>query len=349
MRAGSSIPVLTYHGVAPGRTIVPSVLETHLRVLREGGYPALLPAELDSAASGVLVTFDDGFADVWTTVLPLLERYELKATVFAIPGRAGEGPRRSPEEVPPFSEREAHREASAGGAHPAFLRWSELQALEASGRVRVESHSYSHRMGWVGDEPVGFHLSSARSHWSLAQCTGGDTRLGIPLYRRGSALGHRLYRDDAGLRDRLAGWLEERGGAAYLEARGAARVGAELRAEAGRHPPAAGRWESDDERRRRTLEDVVTAREALEERLGGRREELCLPWGEYDGLTLEYAREAGIRRVYTLERDPNPAGRIGFLVNRFEPRPKGGSWLRTRLWIYRSVVRTRFYRLLSRR
>lgn len=332
----ASLPVLAYHSVAPGERLGAALFERHLAALAASGLPSLSPAELGRAARGFLLTFDDGFADLWTHGLPLLARYGVKAAVFAIPSRAGEGPPRPQGEVawegPPAR---AHREASlAPGPHPAFLRWSELEALEASGLVTVQSHSWSHRMGWVGDEIVGFHRG--RSHWSLAQCTGGDERVGIPLYLRGSALAHRLYRDAPELRDRLA--RAAQAGASDENLRAAARG-------AGR----GGGWESDAERRARTLDEIVRARQALEARLGGARDELCLPWGEYDETTLACAREAGVRRVYTLDRGPNPAGGVGFLVNRFEPRARGASWLRGRLWVYRSTLRARFYAALSRR
>jgi hypothetical protein len=245
-----------------------------------------------------------------------------------------------------------HGEASAqGGAHEGFLRWSEMQALEASGIVTIQSHSFAHEAGWVAEGIEGFHLGPASgSHWSLSQATGGDVRLGIPLYRRGSALAHRLYEDDARLRDHLAAWMEARGGSGYLSAKGAIVVGRELREELSRFVQERGmrgRWESDARRRARTESDLARAREVLETRLGGRRDELCLPWGEYDAVTLECARRVGIRRVYTLDRGPNPSGSVGPLIHRFEPRARGAAWLRSRVWIYRSTWRARWYGRLS--
>ncbi len=351
----SGIPVLTYHRVAPGERFGPGRFAEHVDALVRSGLPALGPGALGRAVRGFVLTFDDGFADLWTHALDLLERYRIPATVFAIPSRAEEGPVRPRGRCAwPGRAWEALAEAArTGGPHPAFLRWSELQALEATGLVEVQSHSWSHAMGWVSDEITGFHLGRfGRTHWSLPQCTGGDERLGIPLYRRGSVLAHRVYRDDPGLRDHLARWLEARGGEAYVEERGARAVQRELLAEARRYRQARGergRWETEAERRARTVEDLVRAREALESRLGGRRDELALPWGQYDAVTLECARRAGIRRVYTLDRRPNPVGRIGFLVHRFEPRPRGAWWLRTRLWIYRSAWRTTLYGILSGR
>lgn len=348
----TSIPVLTYHSIAPGERLGPERFAEHLAALAGCGMPSLLPEDLDAARCGFLLTFDDGFADLWTHGLPLLQEYRVRAVVFAIPSRAGDGPPR-PQGQRAFAgnANQAHAEAVTGeGAHPAFLRWSELVAMEKSGWVRVQSHSQKHAMGWVGDEIVGFHLG--RSHWSLTQATGGDQRLGIPLYRRGSVLANRCYTDDPGLRDHLAGWLSGRGGEDYALQRGNAATTSELRGEAQRYLDEhahGGRWESPEQRRARTTEDLTRAREVLEQRLGGARDELCLPWGEYDPVTLECARAAGIRRVYTLDRRPNPTGKIGFLVNRFEPRSRGPRWLQSRLWIYRSAWRTAFYGRLSGR
>ncbi len=350
-----SIPVLTYHSVDPGERISPACLAGHLETLVRLSLPTLLPSELDRPSRGCLLTFDDGFADLWTHGLEVLERHGVRAVVFAIPSRAGEGPVR-PRGRPAWAGRAegAHAEAACdGGPHPGFLRWSELAALEASGLVEVQSHSWGHAMGWVSNEIVGFHLGRfGRAHWSLPQCTGGDLRLGVPLYRRGSALAHRLYRDDPALRDHLAGWLDARGGEGYVAERGAEAVTRELREELDRYRSRhgdRGGWESEGERERRTVEDLARARQALESRLGGRRDHLALPWGQYDAVTLECARRAGVRRVFTLDRRPNPAGRVGFLVHRFEPRPKGAWWLRTRLWIYRSTWRTTIYGIVSGR
>ncbi|GAB4269191.1 polysaccharide deacetylase family protein [Deferrisoma sp.] len=350
-----AVPVLTYHALMGHSSAHEVPLESQLTEALEAGWGFAPSADLGQKRRRALLTFDDGFADLWTHGIEVLERLGIPAVVFVIPSRAGEGPPR-PRGKPAWggSATQAHAEAArTGGAHPAFLRWSEMEALERTGLVEVQSHSWGHAMGWASDEIVGFHLGRCgRTHWTLPQCTGGDERLGIPLYPRRSALACRLYRDDPGLRDHLASWLEDRGGEAYVGERGVQRVTRELRREALRYQESTGErgtWETDEERERRTVEDLVRAREALESRLGGVRDQLALPWGHYDEVTLTCARKAGIRRVYTLDRKPNPVGRIGFLVHRFEPRPKGAWWLRSRLWIYRSTWRTALYGILSGR
>jgi peptidoglycan/xylan/chitin deacetylase (PgdA/CDA1 family) len=351
----NSLPVLTYHSIAPGAKIDPALLEIHLKVLADSGLPSLLPNQLADSSNGFLLTFDDGFADLWTHAYPLLEKYSIKAVVFVIPSRVGRGPVR-PQSARAFggSADMAHREASAGsGGHPAFLRWSELTAMEKSGLINVQSHSYYHRMGWIGDQITGFHLPPNNpAHWSLGQATSGDERPGIPIYRRGSALGHRLYYDDLGLRDFLATWLAKNSLKVPADPKQLAALRRrlfELTSSYRNKYPRMDRWETDAEREDRTMEDILKARRAIEERLGGDRDELCLPWGQYDTATLEVARKAGIRRIYTLDRGSNSAGRLGFTIRRFEPRPRGKMWLKNRLWIYRCAVRAELYRLLSRR
>lgn len=349
---GRGIIVPAYHSVAPGAKLDKAIFEEHLSVLKKSGLPSLLPEELEGAAGGFLLTFDDGFVDFWTHALPLLEKYEIKATLFAITSRAGDGPQRAQGAVAyGGGGGEALREgACSGEANDGFMRWEELRAAEATGLVRVLSHSHKHDMAWRSDRITGFHLPPEKPcHWSLPQLSGGDTRPGIPLYERRGALACNRFSDEKAYRDRFAGWLEERGGAGYVREKGSEAVSRELSAFAAGLGAPEGVFESDSEREARVIDDLKTSRSLMESRLGGERTELCLPWGHYDELTLKCAEAAGVTRVYTLDRGPNPAGRIGFTVNRFEPRPRSGGWLKSRLWIYGSCLRAGLYGSLASR
>jgi peptidoglycan/xylan/chitin deacetylase (PgdA/CDA1 family) len=67
----------------------------------------------------VLITFDDGYADLATTALPVLRRYAIAATAYLITARL-----RSPEE--------------------GFLRREQVRDLRAAG-VEIGSHGHTHR------------------------------------------------------------------------------------------------------------------------------------------------------------------------------------------------------------
>src|SRR4029453_8767932 len=90
--------VLMYHSVEPYDadpyrvTVHPERFDRQLRWLRRRGLRGVSMRELRRAgrAEGVVgLTFDDGYADFVTEVLPALSRYGFGATVFVIPGALG--------------------------------------------------------------------------------------------------------------------------------------------------------------------------------------------------------------------------------------------------------------------
>jgi peptidoglycan/xylan/chitin deacetylase (PgdA/CDA1 family) len=89
--------ILMYHRVARLGTdpwslcVDPTHFEEHLQVLREFGRALPLarltdPDTLQRVSAGVALTFDDGYSDNLHTANPLLERYDVPATVFVATG-----------------------------------------------------------------------------------------------------------------------------------------------------------------------------------------------------------------------------------------------------------------------
>ena len=89
----------------------------------------------------VCLTFDDGYANFHSQVLPILKRYEAPATAFVVTGSIG-----SPQPMP-FD----HWATRNSGRVPAEswrpLNWSELENCVASGLVTVGAHSHKHLRG----------------------------------------------------------------------------------------------------------------------------------------------------------------------------------------------------------
>ncbi|MCZ8517203.1 polysaccharide deacetylase family protein [Paenibacillus filicis] len=98
-----SIPVLNYHSVTiqPGNraAITPKKLEEQMQYLAEQGYTTLSLKEFIDIWEGrvspptkpVLLTFDDGYKDNYTTAMPILKKYEFRATLFMSPGMVDDG------------------------------------------------------------------------------------------------------------------------------------------------------------------------------------------------------------------------------------------------------------------
>ena len=125
-RAGDSV-ILLYHRVgASDREIdIPVETFTHqLRMLVDEGSVITLADAAGGRSGGVVLTFDDGFADFHRTVVPLLVRFGLPATLYLATGLVqGES------HAPPNGE---------------ALTWSQLQEAVATGLVNVGSHTHSH-------------------------------------------------------------------------------------------------------------------------------------------------------------------------------------------------------------
>lgn len=130
------VPVLTYHriGALPSvrtpssnaLTIEPRVFAAQMEWLATHGFHAITDRQLLRALDlgtslpkrPVLITFDDGYADVLHNAEPVLHRLHWAATAFVITDRVG-------------------------GPDPSFLTWRELRDLEHDG-FTIGSHTVDH-------------------------------------------------------------------------------------------------------------------------------------------------------------------------------------------------------------
>ena len=137
-----AVPILLYHAVddsPPGWiapfTVKPEVLYRHLDLIAALGCQPLTVTEMaDRLQPGrawpdrpVVITFDDGFADVASVVAPALAARGFPATVYVTTGALSAGPTCTPHRLP----------------QAAMLRWDQLSALEAGG-IELGAHTLTH-------------------------------------------------------------------------------------------------------------------------------------------------------------------------------------------------------------
>lgn len=134
-----TIPILMYHSVLKdpkqsGKYVVtPSTLENDMIYLKNHGYETVFISDLiryvyeDIALpeKPVVLTFDDGHYNNMFYVLPLLQKYQMKAVISVVGSYTEQ-----------FSKADSHN------ANYSYLTWEDIKVLEESGRVEIANHTY---------------------------------------------------------------------------------------------------------------------------------------------------------------------------------------------------------------
>lgn len=129
------VPILMYHYVRPSPgpsdpigvdlSVPPQNFEEQIAWLVASGFNTMTMRELEEVRAGkiglppkpIVLTFDDGYRDFYTSVFPLLKKYHLKATAFIITGFVGQ---------------------------PAYMTWGMIEQIDKSGLVDVGAHTVTH-------------------------------------------------------------------------------------------------------------------------------------------------------------------------------------------------------------
>ena len=139
--------VLMYHMVSAhrpgarfnGLRVRPERFEAQLAWLKRKGWQFFTVSELwerwDTLPDkSVAITFDDGYADNLHNALPLLEKYDAKATIYMVVDR---------HDRDWSTAKKAHHDSGELAREPK-LSDDELQRLIASGRIEIGSHTLTH-------------------------------------------------------------------------------------------------------------------------------------------------------------------------------------------------------------
>ena len=130
------VPILMYHSIDQSAedgnrlAVTAETFERQMRFLKQHNYNVVALEELvelidsrqDIPAKTVVITFDDGYKNNFTHAFPVLEEYQIPATLFIITNEVGR----------PQDDR---------------LSWGEIHQMQDSGLISIGSHC-------VGAEPL---------------------------------------------------------------------------------------------------------------------------------------------------------------------------------------------------
>lgn len=135
-------PALMYHQIEEPREpysylyVSPEHFEEQIKYLYDNGYTFLFPEEIslaDEIPKSVVITFDDGYETLYYNALPILKKYNAKATVYAIGDMIGQPYYCTREQLREMSDSNAFRVYSHTVSH---LPLSELSAEELEHEFR---------------------------------------------------------------------------------------------------------------------------------------------------------------------------------------------------------------------
>lgn len=133
----TQVPILMYHHLSEDVTnsemVSPAQFEAQIRALSEAGYTGVSFDELQAYVlqgeplpeKPVVITFDDGYRSNYTLAYPILQKYNMKAAIFAIGVSFGKD----------------HYKDTDYAITPHFGA-AEAAEMAASGLVSIQSHTY---------------------------------------------------------------------------------------------------------------------------------------------------------------------------------------------------------------
>ena len=286
----TDIPAFVFHDVTA------EVLEPMLEFLVENRYLTLTADEyVERKVRGqrgrereVLLTFDDGYKSLYAIAYPALNRYGLKAVAYIVPGMIRE---RDGENDREFLER-------------SLCNWQEIQKMDESGVLDIQSHSMYHHSIATSDRLIDFvrpnlkcsflesdlapHMQQKGSNNSLKPA------LGTPIYDWGARYGAApAFQESPAVAAACCQYVREHGGPVFFETpnwRGRLkRVWAVARREED-----SARLEDVKEQRMAILKDFMDSKNEIERRLPGKRvRHFCFPWFRSAPLSMRLSTEAG--------------------------------------------------------
>lgn len=190
--------VFVYH------TIDLDLFESHLKYLKENNYKTLSIHEFYEILTGkksyinnkhVLLTIDDARLSVWKYAFPLLKKYQLKATVFVIPGLTNDENNSRKNLSDYWDKKCTFDEVKDFDPNDNLLcNWNEISEMYKSGLVSIESHTLFHRENFrnnniqnfyeKNEKAIGYSFQAApylKVNNSITKINSEDF-LGLPLF-----------------------------------------------------------------------------------------------------------------------------------------------------------------------
>lgn len=142
------IPVIMYHGVSDetwgleGLFMKVSDFEEEMKYLSDNGFETIFIEDIEKDYTGkkvVALTFDDGYVDFYTNVLPIIKKYNIKTNLYII--------------------------VSSTYGNEKFLLPEQIKEISNSGLVSIGSHTVSHnKLATLSNDQIESELQESKEY-----------------------------------------------------------------------------------------------------------------------------------------------------------------------------------------
>ena len=290
------IPVFTFHAVNPVR------FEEQLQFLHLNNYQTLSGDELYESITGlkpipergIVLTFDDGWRNLYSVAYPLLKKYKMKAICFLISGL--------------ITSDTSYKENILGerGIDSEILcRWKEVKEMHEDGTIDFQSHSMYHNRIFIADKVEDFfypnynsfayNLNIPVTHSNDIENISRELKLGTPIYKHASKFsGRRRYFDDQELRKKCIDFVELNGGKNFFRDIKWRKKLFKIVQSYKTNSENRSHFENEEKYRDSLFFDFLESKRIIESKLPGKKvNHFCYPWWEGSEAAVEASKKAG--------------------------------------------------------
>lgn len=333
----NQIPVIFYHSVSFKKecrwvknflTIELPYFEDFLKYLQKEKYETVDLRYCTEVKKGIIkdkakkicITFDDGYADNWVFVYPLLKKYQFKGTIFVNPENIDDRPvvRKTLEDY--WQGKSSANELEAIG----FLSWKEMGIMHNSGIIDFQSHTMSHTKYFISDEIIGFHKPGSTYIYPIWNLFPGTSKnyfvdnqferqipYGYPLFKEASSVIARKVTISEDFINKAVELYNESNVKKLNYEESLHRL-ISLRNDYLKNNSIIDSIESEEEYKQRVEKELYESKQILENKLNKRIEFCCWPHGENTPEVHKMAIKCGYvaTTIGKMKIDPSDPSRI---------------------------------------
>jgi len=287
--------------------------ERLLQELKAHDYSTVTLAELYAHMSGehtcapksVALVFDDGYLDNWVTVGPLLKKHGMSGTVYVNPEFVDPGDKLRPT----LDDIQGINSGATDISQTGFMNWAELEHLDESGVLDVQSHSLTHTWHFTSPNIVDYYVPSTAAGYPWMAWNARPERKsfymqedqscfvpwGTPVFEHEKSLIARRFIPDSDSIDDLVNAVAAQGGPNIFEHSNWRDVVQQLVESVTGGGSFLGTQESEMEYEARVRGELAQSKAIIEERLSKTVDFLCWPGGGTNAIAKQIAGEVGYK------------------------------------------------------